>query len=131
MKYYKHEQTGDIYAYETERDYQEWGFVGLVEMSAEEIEQHLNPHPAPPQVPAEVSRAQGKAALIQRGLWPAVIAYAESIVDETDRLLAFVALNDTNTWERTSPFLNDCATAIGLDEEQKDQLFISAAEIQL
>lgn len=87
----------------------------------------------PPQdlVPWQVSRAQGKAQLIRQGLWPSVINYASSIEDETDRQLADVALNDTTDWQRSSPFLNAAAQALGLTAEQIDDLFIEASQIQL
>lgn len=82
-------------------------------------------------IPTAVSRAQGKAALIQRGLWPSVLNYAASIEDETERQLAEVALNDTTDWQRSSPFLNAAAQALGLTDEQIDELFIEASQIQL
>lgn len=87
--------------------------------------------PAPPPVPQSVSRAQGKAALIQAGLWSAVVAYVDAMTDPTDKALAEVALNDTTEWLRTSPFLNQAATALGMTEQDLDNLFIQAAQIQL
>lgn len=42
------------------------------------------PPPLPvPQVPKQITRAQGKAALIVRGLWADVLAYVASIPDAT------------------------------------------------
>lgn len=43
MKYYKHPETGEVFAYETEQERQEWGAPELVEMTPEEIDAHLNP----------------------------------------------------------------------------------------
>lgn len=97
-------------------------------LSTEPPEQEQSPQDLAPQ---QVSRAQGKAALIQRGLWPSVLNYAASIEDETERQLADVALNDTTDWQRSSPFLNAAAQALGLTAEQIDELFIQAAETQL
>ncbi len=93
--------------------------------------EYVNPPPAPPPVPQSVSRAQGKAALIQAGLWSAVVAYVDAMTDPTEKALAEVALNDTTEWLRTSPFLNAAATALGLTETQLDDLFRTAATIQL
>lgn len=87
------------------------------------------PEPAP--VPEQVSRAQGKAALIQAGLWAAVELFVDGIVDPTEKALALVALNDTTHWQRSSPFLNQAAGAIGLTPGQLDALFINAAQIEL
>lgn len=91
----------------------------------------IDPPPAPPYVPQQVTRAQGKAALIQSGMWQDVLDYVDSITDPQEKSLALVALNDTTHWQRTSPFLNGAATALGLTEQQLDDLFVQAAEIEL
>ena len=94
----------------------------------------LLPEPAPvqtPSVPQSVSRAQGKLALIQAGLWPAVIAFVDGITDPAQKAYAEVALNDTQEWRRDSPFLASAAAALDLSEEQLDTLFITAKELQL
>ncbi len=89
------------------------------------------PEPQPPGPPAVVTRAQGKAALIQAGLWDAVEAYVDSITDPTEKALALVALDDTTEWRRDSPFLTDAAAALGLSDEDLDGLFVAAAAIVL
>lgn len=81
--------------------------------------------------PKSVTRAQGKAALIQAGYWQGVLAFVASIEDETQRALAEVALHDTQEWQRSSPFLNAAAGGLGITDEQLDALFIAAREIQL
>lgn len=83
------------------------------------------------QVPEIVSRAQGKAALIQAGLWDGVLSFVDGIADPIQRALAEVALNDTTEWRRDSPFLNEAAAALGLLPGDLDGLFIVAAGIQL
>ena len=50
MKYYKN-TNGQVYAYETEKERQEWGGPDLVEMTEKEIDEHLNPTPAPEPAP--------------------------------------------------------------------------------
>ena len=94
----------------------------------------LLPEPVPVQasvVPQSVSRAQGKLALIQAGLWPAAVAFVEGITDPAQKAYAEVALNDTQEWRRDSPFLASAAAALGLSEGQLDTLFITAKELQL
>ena len=81
--------------------------------------------------PQQITRAQGKAALIVQGLWSAVLGYVGAIQDPTQRALAEVALHDTLTWERSSPFLNAAAAGLGMTGEQLDALFIQASEITL
>lgn len=82
-------------------------------------------------VPQQITRAQGKAALIMQGHWQAVLDYVASIQDPTQRALAEVALHDTLTWERSSPFLNAAVAGLGMTDEQLDALFIQASEITL
>ncbi len=48
MKYYKHPETGEVYAYDNDQVEQGWVKEGLVEMTQEEVESHLNPPPEPP-----------------------------------------------------------------------------------
>lgn len=85
----------------------------------------------PEPVPQQITRAQGKAALIMQGLWGAALDYVAAIQDQTQRALANVALHDTLTWERSSPFLNAAAAGLGMTDEQLDTLFIQASEITL
>lgn len=130
MRYYK-SPNGDVFAYETEAEREEWGAPELVEMTPAEIEAHLNPPPGPEPVPEQVTRAQGKAALIQAGLWDDVLSYVDAIEDPTQQALARVALDDTTEWRRDSPFLATAAAALGLTDKQLDDLFVAAAAIVL
>ena len=82
-------------------------------------------------VPQQVARAQGKAALIGAGLWPSVLAFVAAIEDDTQRLLAEVALHDTQHWQRNSQFLNAAKSGLGMTDEQLDALFVAAAQIEL
>ena len=96
-----------------------------------ETAQPPEPEPLPPQVPQQVTRAQGKAVLIQMGLWQQVLDFVAAIPDSTQRALAEVALHDTQNWQRSSPFLNQAADALGLTPEQMDDLFRNASQIEL
>lgn len=81
--------------------------------------------------PPDVTRAQGKAALIRAGLWQGVVDYVASISDPVEKAVAEVALNDTTNWQRSSLFLNAAAHALGLTDEQLDDLFLQASKIEL
>lgn len=129
MKYYKNTSSGEVYAYENEAEREEWGAPELVEMTEAEVDAHLNPPPPPPTVPEQVSRAQGKAALITAGLWPDVLAYVESLADPTEKALAEVALNDTTHWRRDSPTMQSIADALQVSSEKMDELFRNASKI--
>lgn len=110
--------------------------VRLAELeSSDEDDESGVPHnptePGSPVIPYSVTKAQGKAALIQAGLWQAVVDYVEGIEDETEQMLAEIALHDAQDYRRDSPFLNATADALGLTEERKDELFILASNILL
>jgi hypothetical protein len=92
---------------------------------------YVPPPPPVPVVPRQITRAQGKAALIVRGLWAGVLAYVAAISDPTQKALAEVALNDTLTWDRSSPFLVAAAEGLGLSSAELDALFVQASEIAL
>ena len=92
---------------------------------------YVPPEPPPIHVPQQITRAPGKAALILQGHCQEALDYVASIQDPTQRALANVALHDTLTWERSSPFLNAAAARLGMTAEQMDALFIQASEIAL
>ena len=82
-------------------------------------------------VPQVVSRAQGKVALIQAGLWAQVLSFVAAIDDPLQKAVAEVALNDTSEWRRDSPFLAQAGAALGLTAEHLDDLFVAAAQMTL
>jgi len=92
--------------------------------------QDTEPTPEPEPI-TQVSRAQGKAALISAGLWSGVVSFVNAIPDDTQRALAEVALYDTTNWQRNSPFLSSAAEALDLTEQQLDDLFLAASQILL
>lgn len=61
MKYYKNIQ-GEVFAYETEEECQEWGAPDLVAMTPVEVDEHLNPQPTTEQLAAR-GRTKRDAAL--------------------------------------------------------------------
>lgn len=85
----------------------------------------------PKVVPQSISRAQGKAALLSFGFLDDVESYIEAMPEGTDKRLALIAFNETNEWQRESPFLQQMASTVGLTQEQLDDLFIFAAKVLL
>ena len=67
MKYYKHTESGEVYAYETEAERQEWGAPGLIAMTTKEVDAHLNPPPTAEQL-ADTARAE-RDRLIESVRW--------------------------------------------------------------
>jgi hypothetical protein len=85
----------------------------------------------PVYVPAFVSRAQGKVALLQAGILDDVVAFIDAMENGVDKTMALLAFNETNEWRRDSPFLQNIAVVIGLTPEDLDSLFIEAATVTL
>lgn len=60
MKYYKSMQ-GEVYAYETEEERQEWGTTDLIALTSEEVDSLLNPVPTVEQLASSVRYERDKA----------------------------------------------------------------------
>ncbi|MFG0501035.1 hypothetical protein ACF8GD_00010 [Pseudomonas putida] len=67
MKYYRHEVTGDVYAFES--DGSQDSFIGddLVLMTDEQVEAHVNPPPAREQL--EAAEREWRDASVNAVLW--------------------------------------------------------------
>lgn len=76
----------------------------------------------------QVSAFQGQAALLQAGLLDQVEAYFAG-PDATP--LEKLAWNKVLVFERLSPLVVSMGTMLNLNDQQLDQLFISAAEIKI
>lgn len=85
----------------------------------------------PKVVPQTISRAQGKAALLSFGYLDDVESYIETMPEGKDKRLALLAFNETNEWQRESPFLQQMASVVGLTQDELDDLFTFAATIIL
>jgi len=100
----------------------DWSQMKTAEQIAEEERRAL--------VPAEISRAQGRAVLGLRGLSSQVEEYFSKITDPQEAMYADLAWNHTSTWRRhESPFLTAAAAALGLTDQDLDEMFIAAAQI--
>lgn len=99
--------------------------MGIVRINKDRLQASLNP------VPQQVTRAQGKVVLIQMGLWPQVVAYVDAIQDPMQKAIAQAAAYETLHWQRSSPFLNQAADALGITPEQMDEMFRQASQIVL
>lgn len=82
---------------------------------------------APPvYVPQIVSRFQAKAALLNAGL----LSQVEELVAHPDTdVLVKLAWAEATPFERNSPTVSWLASALGLTDQQVDDLFIAAAQI--
>ena len=78
-------------------------------------------------VPEKVTRFQAKAVLQTMGL----LTTAQSLVDNSEDPLVKLVWQEALHFERNSPVLNSLAQAMGLSEEQIDDLFIEAEQITM
>jgi len=81
---------------------------------------------APPAVPQFVTRFQARAALHMAGLLPQVEAL---MADPATPVLAKLAWADAQDFKRNSPTIAQMAAALGLTDQQLDDLFTTAATI--
>ena len=124
MKLYKDNQNNIHAVSPIQKPNPDW--IALTEAEAYA---YLNPEPVIV-IPEQVTRAQGKVALVQAGLFQDVVTYIDNL-PEPNRTLAQIAFNETNTWRRSSEWLNQIANELSITQEQLDNLFITAAGIEL
>lgn len=77
-------------------------------------------------VPQEVSRFQGRAALIQAGHMAAIQAYIDA---PTTDIMVKEAWANVTVFRRQSLMMLTVASVLGLSEEELDNLFIAAHAI--
>lgn len=75
-----------------------------------------------------VTRRQGRRALLQAGLLNQVEAAIDSIQDELTRESMRIDWQDATEFKRGDNTIKTLATALGLSDEQLDQLFIDASK---
>lgn len=77
---------------------------------------------------ARVTPRQARLALIQNGLLAGVDAAIDAI-EEPDRSIVATEWQYASVIERSSPWINTMASALGLTDEQMDDLFELAATL--
>ena len=88
------------------------------------------PPPPPPVIPSVVTMAQARKALILGGVSiTAVNAAIAAIVDPVERQLAETDWEYSTTVRRDSALVASLAPALGLTDEQIDELFVLAATL--
>ena len=83
--------------------------------------------PVKPAVPQQITCGQGREALYNVGLFANVQPAIDAIDDPDTKWRVQNAWDYRPTWERQSPFVAMMAGILGLNDEQADQLFITAA----
>lgn len=89
------------------------------------IDPSLNPTP----IPQSVTMRQARLALLNAGLLDNVDAAIASISDPVQRQEAQIEWEYSNEVERQSQWVNNLAGALGLTQQQLDDLFAQAATL--
>lgn len=125
MKYFK-KSNGDVFAYETQEERDQFGEAGLVEMTKAQVEKHLAPDVQSPRVILSVTMRQARLALHAEGLLQSV-EDAISAMPEPSQTAARIEWDHAGHVERSSQFVAMLGAAIGLDDAQMDELFMAAS----
>ena len=78
---------------------------------------------------ARVSRRQAKQQLLIADLLSSVQPAIDAIEDDTERAMVQIYWDDATEFERSNAQLIGLGYALGLDDEQIDQLFVDAAKL--
>lgn len=81
------------------------------------------------QVPQQVTQRQARLVLLQNGLLDAAETAINAIEDEAVRQASMIEWEYASVIKRDSPTLQQLAPALGLTEDQLDDLFIQAAQL--
>lgn len=115
-------------SYAVRNDLRGWRAVSdASECSADEHWQAIPPASDQTQpVPQEVSRFQGRAALIQAGHMAAIQSYID---EPTTDIMVKEAWANVTVFRRQSPMILTVASVLNLSDEDLDNLFIAAHAI--
>ena len=65
MIYFKHSMTGEVFAYETQDERDQFGSDQLVEMTPEEVQAHLNPAPVQVPIPQQIADLERQSGMVK------------------------------------------------------------------
>lgn len=105
-----------------------WGLIEHIDADTGEAT-YTEKYPDKPIVPQVLSRAQARGALILAGLIDQVQSAIDSIEDPLQRALVQNDWDNRLDFQRDYPHLLSIASAMGLTDEQIDQLFIEGAKL--
>lgn len=104
------------------------GRVRVIQLTADEIAAaQAAASTLPNYVPQEVTRFKALAALHIAGLLATVEAM---MADQTTDTLTVLAWKNAQEFKRHSPMVLNMAQALGLSDQQVDELFIAASQIE-
>lgn len=126
MIYYKN-SLGQVFAYETQAERDQYGAPDLIAMTDAEVDAHLNPEPVV-QVPSIVTMRQARLALLAASKLAAVET-AINALPEPQRSAARIEWDYSSEVHRNRAFVQTLGAALGLDDAALDELFTQAATL--
>ncbi|MGC4366496.1 hypothetical protein [Hydrogenophaga sp. R2] len=127
MIYFKHPSSAEVFAYETEQERNDFGAPELVQMTAAEVESHINQQQSN-QGPRVVTMRQARRALLEAGLLQQVDLAIDAL-PEPQRSAVRIDWEYSSEVHRDRAFVQQLGQALGLSDEQLDALFIQAAAL--
>lgn len=127
MIYFKN-SNNEVFAYETLEERNKFGASDLVQMTEEEVDIHLAPKEPEVVVPSKVTMRQARLALLGAGLLDDVETLLSSL-EGPEGQAARIEWDYSSEVHRHKPFVQSLGSQLGLTEEQLDQLFITASQI--
>lgn len=125
---YFRSNSGKIFAYDTEDARHKFGTDDLVEMTHQEVTEHLAPSGLAVSVPSSVTMRQARLALHAAGLLGQVEAAIEAL-SEPNRTVARIEWDYASEVHRASEFVTLLGAELELDKQSLDDLFLKAREL--
>ena len=133
MKYFK--LNNDVYAFEFDGSQDNLITDDFIEMTAEEIDQHINPQKYLSDEEKEqlrlnqfkpLTRRQFKLALLENNLLATVEQMIDSIADQTLKTRIQIEYSESERFERTNDSVKYMLDVLNLTSEQVDQMWEQA-----
>jgi len=133
MPHYKNQDSSVLYWLDEGDDPLQWLPEGVQEVTNEEADVIRSAifaasTPAKPPV-TSVTMRQARLALLQAGLLSSISAALQAIPDEMQKQAALIEWEFASTVDRSSPFTQSLASALGLTEADLDGLFQAASKL--
>lgn len=136
MKYFRLNEK--VYAFEADGSQDSFITSEMVEMTADEIDRHINPqnYLTAEQIQVQymkslrpLTRRQFKLVLLQNGLLDDIDTAIANIADATQKAIIEIEYQESTTFERTNPSVLAMMAALGLSEAQVNTMWEQAMVI--
>ena len=130
MKYFK--LNSEVYAFELDGSQDDYIQDGMIQMSSEEIDRHINPkkYMSDEQLYdiyvkslKPLTRRQFKLVLLENNLLEQVETLINSVEDTTQRTRLQIEYSEATEFQRTSNSVKYMCNLLGLTEEQVNQMW--------